>query len=139
MKILQVSDEISIKRSVEAGTDEQRTAVKAIINDVRINGDYALKQYTEKFDGITLSNLLVSEEEIHAAYSEVSDNQLAIIQEAAANIRAFHEKQLRPSWMTTEENGTILGQKITPLDSVGLYVPGNGSISFFRIDECYSG
>jgi histidinol dehydrogenase len=119
-----VNENISIKRSVEAGTEEQRAAVKAIIEDVRINGDYALKQYTEKFDGVSLSNFLVSEEEIAAAYKNMSETQLAIIREAAANIRSFHEKQLRPSWMTTEKNGTILGQKITPLDSVGLYVPG---------------
>jgi histidinol dehydrogenase len=124
LKILQVSEDISIKRSVEGGTEDQRAAVKAIINDVRQNGDFALKQYTEKFDGISLSSFLVSEEEISQAYENVSEDQLKIIQEAAANIRSFHEKQLRPSWMTTEQNGTILGQKITPLDSVGLYVPG---------------
>lgn len=124
MKILQVSEDISIKRTVDGGTEDQRAAVKAIINDVRINGDYAIKQYTEKFDGITLSTTLVSEAEISEAFESVNQNQLAIIKEAAANIRSFHEKQLRNSWMTTETNGTILGQKITPLDSVGLYVPG---------------
>lgn len=124
MKILRVSEDISIKRSVDAGTEEQRNAVKAIINDVRVNGDYALKQYTEKFDGISLTSILVTDAEIQAAYQQISESQLAIIKEAAANIRSFHEKQLRPSWMTTEKNGTILGQKVTPLDSVGLYVPG---------------
>lgn len=124
MKILQVSDDISIKRSVDSGTEEQRSTVKLIIADVRQNGDQALQTYTEKFDGVSLSSLLVSEKEIAVAYESVTKDQLAIIQEAAANIRSFHEKQLHPSWMTTEKNGTILGQKITPLDSVGLYVPG---------------
>lgn len=124
LKILQVSKDISIKRSVEGGTEQQRATVKAIIEDVRINGDYALKQYTQKFDGITSSSLRVSEEELKEAFQTVTADELAVIEEAAANIRSFHEKQLRPSWMTTEKNGTILGQKITPLDSVGLYVPG---------------
>lgn len=124
MKILQVSDDISIKRSVDSGTEEQRSVVKTIIADVRVNGDRTLKQYTEKFDGVKLDSLLVTETEMAAAYDSVSKEQLAIIQEAAANIRSFHEKQLRPSWMTTEKNGTILGQKVTALDSAGLYVPG---------------
>ncbi len=124
MKILQVNEDISIKRTVDGGTEDQRNAVKAIINEVRINGDKALKQYTEKFDGISLTTTLVSEAEITEAFELVNQNQLDIIKEAAANIRSFHEKQLRNSWMTTETNGTILGQKITPLDSVGLYVPG---------------
>jgi histidinol dehydrogenase len=124
LKILKVTEDISIKRSVEGGTEEQRAAVKEIIHGVRENGDKALKHYTEKFDGISLQTLLVKEEEISEAYQNVSEDELSIIKEATANIRSFHEKQLRPSWMTTEKNGTILGQKITPLDSVGLYVPG---------------
>jgi histidinol dehydrogenase len=124
MKILQVTNNISIKRSVDSGTEEQRSTVKAIIADVRENGDKALQSYTEKFDGVSLSSFLVSEAEIAEAYKTVTPEQIAIIQEAAANIRSFHEKQLRPSWITTETNGTILGQKVTPLDSVGLYVPG---------------
>jgi histidinol dehydrogenase len=124
MKISQINNEVSIKRSVDSGTEEQRSIVKAIITDVRENGDNALQKYTEKFDGVSISSFLVSETEIAQAYESVSENQIAIIQEAVANIRSFHEKQLRPSWMTTESNGTILGQKVTPLDSVGLYVPG---------------
>jgi histidinol dehydrogenase len=124
MEILQINNEISIKRSVDSGTEEQRSTVKAIIADVRENGDDALQKYTEKFDSVSLSSFLVSESEIVEAYESVSQKQIAIIQEAASNIRSFHEKQLRPSWMTTESNGSILGQKLTPLDSVGLYVPG---------------
>ncbi|MBY0159016.1 histidinol dehydrogenase [Cytobacillus sp. FSL W8-0315] len=124
MKILKVIDQISIKRSVDNGTEEQRAIVKDIIESVRQNGDQALKDYTEKFDGISLDDFKVSQAEIEEAFSQVDGKILEIIKEAAENIRSFHEKQLRPSWMTTEENGTVLGQKITPLDSVGLYVPG---------------
>ncbi|USK49501.1 histidinol dehydrogenase [Bacillus sp. CMF12] len=124
MKILKVNDQISIKRSVDNGTEEQRAIVKDIIESVRQNGDRALKDYTEKFDGISLDDFKVSQAEVEEALSQVDGKILEIIKEAAENIRSFHEKQLRPSWMTTEENGTVLGQKITPLDSVGLYVPG---------------
>ncbi|WP_394580732.1 histidinol dehydrogenase [Cytobacillus firmus] len=124
MKILKIDDQISIKRSVDNGTEEQRAIVKNIIEKVRQNGDQALKEYTEKFDGISLDELKVPQAEIEEALSQVDGKILEIIKEAAGNIRSFHEKQLRPSWMTTEENGTVLGQKISPLDSVGLYVPG---------------
>lgn len=124
MKMLKIDDQISIKRSVDNGTEEQRAIVKNIIESVRKNGDQALKEYTEKFDGISLDGLKVPLAEIEEALSQVDGKILEIIKEAAENIRSFHEKQLRPSWMTTEENGTVLGQKITPLDSVGLYVPG---------------
>ncbi|KAB2329072.1 histidinol dehydrogenase [Cytobacillus depressus] len=124
MRILKITDEISIKRSVDSGTEEQRAIVKGIIAKVREDGDQALKDFTEKFDGISLANIAVTEEEKWEAYEEIDEEILAIIREAAANIRSFHEKQLRPSWMTTDENGTMLGQKVTPLDSVGLYVPG---------------
>lgn len=124
MRIQKVSDAISIKRSVDSGTEEQRSAVKAIIEEVRLRGDEAVKDYTEKFDRAVLDSLFVSEQEMEAAYSQVDESIVAVIREAAANIQSFHEKQVRPSWMTTEENGTILGQKVTPLDSVGVYVPG---------------
>ncbi|MBU8880932.1 histidinol dehydrogenase [Bacillus sp. FJAT-29790] len=124
MRILKISDQISIKRSVDNGTEEQRIVVKKIIETVRRDGDQAVKDYTEKFDGISLVDLAVTAEEIKEAYQEIDDEIQSVIKEAADNIRFFHEKQLRPSWMTTDENGTILGQKVTPLDSVGLYVPG---------------
>ncbi len=69
-------------------------------------------------------DLVVSKEEVDEAVASLSEEQLAIIQEAADNIRMFHEKQLRNSWITTDETGTMLGQKVTPLDAVGVYVPG---------------
>ena len=124
MKILKVSELVSIKRSIEAGTSEQQAVVKKIISEIRGRGDEALREFTEKFDRVDLSSFSVTEKELADAYGEVEEQLIAIIREAAENIRSFHEKQLRLSWMTTEENGTILGQKITPLDSVGVYVPG---------------
>jgi histidinol dehydrogenase len=124
MEILQIDGGVSLKRSVDGGTEEQRKAVQAIIMDVRNNGDQAVRSFTEKFDSVALGSFRVTEDEISEAYKMVSENLVEIITEAAANIRTYHEKQLRPSWMTTEENGTMLGQKVTPLDSVGVYVPG---------------
>ncbi|MGG1676427.1 histidinol dehydrogenase [Neobacillus sp. NRS-1170] len=124
MKILKVADGVSIKRSIEAGTSDQQVVVKEVISNIRNRGDGALREYTEKFDRVLLDSFSVNEKEINEAYEQVDQQFISIVQEAAENIRNFHEKQLRPSWMTTEENGTILGQKITALDSVGVYVPG---------------
>ncbi len=124
MKIVKVSSDVTIKRTVDGGTEAQRETVKEIIANVRSNGDDALKAYTEKFDSVMLEALQIEQEEIKEAYQHVDSNLVEIIKEAATNIRSYHEKQLRPSWLTTEENGTILGQKVTPLDSVGVYVPG---------------
>ena len=124
MKIERFTEGLSLKRSVDSGTAEQRKTVQEIIENVRQNGDSALYEYTEKFDGVRLDTLVVSQEEVDAAVATLSKEQLAIIQEAADNIRMFHEKQLRNSWITTDETGTMLGQKVTPLDAVGVYVPG---------------
>ncbi|MFI8491429.1 histidinol dehydrogenase [Peribacillus butanolivorans] len=124
MKIERLAEGISLKRSVDAGTADQRKAVQDIIYDVRKSGNIALHNYTERFDGVSLEELLVSEQEIEEATAALTVEQLAIIQEAADNIRLFHEKQIRNSWITTDDTGTMLGQKLTPLDAVGVYVPG---------------
>jgi histidinol dehydrogenase len=124
VKITRITNPISLRRSVENGTAEQLAIVKAIIADVRGRGDNAIREYTEKFDRAYLETFTVTEDEWEEAYRNIQPEIVAVIKEAAANIKAYHEKQLRNSWMTTERNGTILGQKITPLDSVGLYVPG---------------
>lgn len=124
MKIERVTSRVSLRRTIESGTEEQRRAVLEIIANVRARGDEALKNYTEKFDGVRLDSLRVTDEEIKRAYQNVSAEVLRIIQEAAANIRDYHERQKRESWIMTKEDGTMLGQKITPLDAVGLYVPG---------------
>ncbi len=98
--------------------------VADIIYDVRKNGDSALYKYCEKFDGATLSSLLVSKEEIDEALSLVEPRFLEILKRAEANIRKFHEKQKRNSFIINDEKGVVMGQKIIPVDRAGLYVPG---------------
>lgn len=124
MKVINIDGSISLKRTVDGGTEDQRRAVQGIIAEVKQTGDQAVRAFTEKFDSVSLSDFRVTEEEIAEAYKLISPKLVDIITEAAANIRVYHEKQLRPSWMTTDENGTMLGQKVTALDSVGVYVPG---------------
>lgn len=124
MKIIRDSSGASIKRSVDSGTEEQRRAVQGIISSVKKDGDKAVREYTETFDGVHLENYKVSEKEIEEAFSSLDPEMVSIIEEAADNIRAFHAQQKRSSWFTTDEDGTMLGQKLTPLDSVGVYVPG---------------
>ncbi len=98
--------------------------VSEIIADVRANGDKALLAYAKKFDKADLTSLEVSAEEIEQAFREVDPKFLEILREAAKNIRAFHEKQVRQSFIINENKGVVTGQKITPIDRVGLYVPG---------------
>ncbi len=98
--------------------------VSDIIANVRKNGDAALFEYCEKFDKAKLSSLLVSEEEIEEAISLVEPKFLEILEKAAANIRKFHEKQVRNSFIINDENGIVIGQKVIPVDRAGLYVPG---------------
>jgi histidinol dehydrogenase len=124
VKIKRASELVSIRRSVESGTQEQLIQVKTIIEEVRVRGDEAVSEYTKKYDDSYLETFSVSQKEFDEAFQEIDQSLVEVIKEAAENIRSYHMKQLRPSWMTTEENGTILGQKITPLDSVGVYVPG---------------
>lgn len=124
MKIIKDVKGASIKRSVDSGTEEQRRAVQEIISSVRKDGDKAVRRLTEKFDGVSLDQYKVSESEIEEAFSSLDSELISIIEEAADNIREFHREQKRSSWFTTDENGTMLGQKLTPLDSVGVYVPG---------------
>ena len=104
----------------------EEEAVKAILEDVRINGDAALFSYMKKFDGadIDSSNILVTEEEFEEALKETDERFKEIISKAAERIRAFHENEKRKSWFITEEDGSILGQRIIPLETAGLYVPG---------------
>ena len=98
--------------------------VSGIIADVRQNGDAALKAYCAKFDKVELDSLEVAPDEIEEALWQVEPEFLEVLDTAAANIRAFHEKQVRQSFIMTERDGVVMGQKITPLDRVGLYVPG---------------
>ena len=100
------------------------TVVADIIANVVKNGDKALYEYTERFDRARLTSLEVSEAEIEEAVASVPSEFLDVLREAAANIRAFHKRQVRNSFIINEGNGVITGQKITPVDRAGLYVPG---------------
>ncbi len=105
-------------------TDNVEKIVSDIIADVKQNGDSALYNYAKKFDKATISSLRVTEEEINDAVKSVDAEFIRILERAAKNIRSFHEKQVRTSYIISEENGVVTGQKITPIDKVGLYVPG---------------
>ena len=98
--------------------------VSEIINNVKTNGDKALSEYLEKFDKVKLTDFKVSEEEITAALNKVEPEFLEILKEAESNIKAFHEKQVRQGFMMTAKNGVILGQRVVPIEKVGIYVPG---------------
>ena len=98
--------------------------VAEIIAEVIKNKDAALKAYAEKFDRVTLENLEVSKAEIDAAYANADKAFVAVLEEAAENIREFHLKQVREGFSIQRANGVVVGQKITPIEKVGLYVPG---------------
>lgn len=98
--------------------------VADILADVKQNGDKALLAYTEKFDKAKLSSFAVTPEEIESARNTVSADFLRILERAAANIRKFHEKQLRTGFIINDTPGVMIGQKIIPVDRAGLYVPG---------------
>ena len=98
--------------------------VAEIIENVRQNGDRALLEYNRKFDGAELKALQVSEGEMEEALSLVAPEFLQILTEAADNIRAFHSRQVRNSFILTDRPGVVLGQKVTPVEKAGLYVPG---------------
>lgn len=102
--------------------------VKDILADVSKNGDKALIYYAEKFDKCKLNNLLVTEEEFEEAFSLVDDEFVNILKKASENIREFHTKQLRKGFEIKKQNGVIIGQKITPIERVGLYVPGGTAV-----------
>lgn len=132
MKIVELSEENRkevqeniLKRSPSTFGD-QEAIVRAIIEDIKARGDKAVFEYTKKFDRADISedNFQVSKEEIRAAYKEVPPELLDVVRKALVNIRDFHEKQKQNSWITTTEKGTILGQKVTPMQRVGVYVPG---------------
>ncbi len=122
MKYGEVANEDIFARSVPE-VDVARI-VSDIISDVRARGDAALFDYCEKFDKVRLSALEVSPEALDAAAAQMEPGFMDALRTAAKNIRAFHEKQVRQSFIIAEKDGVVMGQKITPLDRVGLYVPG---------------
>ncbi|MDO3413124.1 histidinol dehydrogenase [Saccharibacillus sp. CPCC 101409] len=125
MKIVPAA-QFDLRRDVEYGSEEQIEAVKKIVGDIKAEGDAALLRYTESLDRTKLeaSRLRVTDRELKAAYERVEPSFVEAIAAAAANIRAFHEKQKRNSWMELQPDGSLLGQIIRPLRRVGVYVPG---------------
>ncbi len=136
MRILKLTEETRanilenlLKRSPNSyGEFEGR--VNDIIENVRANRDAAIFEYTKKFDGadINADNILVTEEEIAEAYEQVDPKLLDVIRKALVNIRDYHAKQRQFSWFDSDESGIILGQKVTPLEKVGVYVPGGKAV-----------
>ena len=126
MKIItdkqQVIDEV-LNRS-QFDLEEVNQKVKEVLENIKKNGDKALFEYTEKFDGVKLEALKVTEEEINEAYASVDKELLEALQEAHDNIKKFHQKQLQKSFIVNEEAGKIVGQVVNPIEKVGIYVPG---------------
>ena len=118
-----------LKRSPNSyGQYEAR--VQEILDTVREKRDEAVFDYTKKFDGadICAENILVTEEEVREAYAQMDENLLRIIRRALANIEAYHRKQMQYSWFDSKPDGTMLGQKVTALQRVGVYVPGGKAV-----------
>ena len=114
-------DEVFARESAAADVSD---IVADIIKNVKENGDAALLEYTEKFDKVRLESLAVTEEEITEAFEAVDPRLIGVLNKSAANIRAFHTRQVRTGFEIKNPNGTVLGQKITPVEKAGLYVPG---------------
>ena len=132
MKIIKLTNETKqdilsslLKRSPNNYSQYEKT-VADIIENVRNNKDEAVCAYTKQFDGFDLNsqNIRVTEEDIADAILEMDPEFIAVMEKSAKNIREYHEKQKRNSWFDAKEDGTILGQKVTPLEKVGIYVPG---------------
>ena len=114
-----------LRRSTDS-YPEQEKAVASILERVRLEGDRALFAFEEQFDHCSLDagSIRVSDREIEEAYAAVPEELVGIIRRAIARIRKFHEQQKQKSWFMTEDNGMVLGQRVTPLQRAGVYVPG---------------
>jgi len=127
MKLVTASEyrkELNDPKAAEARNEELDQAVLAILSEVREKGDAAVLSFTEKFDGIKLDSMLVSEEEFQEARALVSPAFIQAMEEAKENITSFHSEQKERSWFVNKPNGIMLGQKVTPIERVGIYVPG---------------
>lgn len=127
MNITTLTSDISLKRQLESGNEEQLKTVRQVIADVRERGDAAIRMYSEKWDGFAPENLRVTAEEIDEAVKGFDEQLYEDLSEAAANIRLYHSAQKRDGYELPLADGSWLGQRITPLDAVGLYVPGGSA------------
>lgn len=124
MKITRLSPDISIRRTIAEENAEQLQAVKDIIRNVRLNGDEALKDYTEKWDGVKLDQIRVEPQEIQQAVARFDAQLLEDLTEAAANIRSYHDNQKQQGYRVDRGDGSYVAQRISAIGSAGLYVPG---------------
>ncbi len=132
MKIIELNEknkkelEETLKKRSTSGFKDIEEKVEGIIKEVRERGDAALFDFSEKFDHFDLNkdNIRISEEEMDEAVREMEPEFIGVLERASENIRAFHEKQLRKTWIETKPDGSILGQRFTPIEISGVYVPG---------------
>lgn len=132
MKLVKLNGEVKkevlkeLSERSHSGNDDFTAVVDEILENVRANGDKAVFEYTKKFDGADISkdNFIVSKEEIDEAYEKVDKKLIEVIRKSLQNIKSYHERQVRQTFIDDSKPGIILGQRIIPLETVGLYVPG---------------
>ena len=127
IKTIKYSKNVDLEKELarsQFSYDDVNETVESILKDVKARGDKALIEYTEKFDGVKLENLEVTQEEIQKAFDTIDKELMEVIQYSHDNIKKFHEKQVRNDFLIRQENGVILGQVVNPIEKVGLYVPG---------------
>lgn len=132
MKLVKLNEEVKkevlkeLSERSHSGNDDFTAVVDEILENVRANGDKAVFEYTKKFDGADISkdNFIVSKEEIDEAYEKVDKKLIEVIRKSLQNIKSYHERQVRQTFIDDSKPGIILGQRIIPLETVGLYVPG---------------
>ena len=110
-----------------SSNEEVNSIVKTIIDDIIQNGDQSVLDYTQEFDSVdaeSISELVISKEKLKESFGSLDEEQKTALSISADRIRSYHQKQIQESWSYTENDGTVLGQKIIPLDRAGLYVPG---------------
>lgn len=127
MKIQDLTNNISLQRPLEKCNEEQLQTVREVLVNVRQNGDAAVKEYSARWDGVLLNELRVSPEEITEAVNSMDAQLIGDLKEAATNIRAYHDEQKRQGFRLELESNSWLGQRITALAAVGLYVPGGSA------------
>lgn len=127
--MIKIIDAKEFSRNINIQSSDVSEPVRKIIESVKNNGDEAVIKYEQQFDGIKLSELEVSRDEKNQALESVGSEFIAMLERAAKNIRAFHSKQIRNGFVFSDKDGVILGQRVIPLERVGLYVPG-GTASY---------
>ncbi|MER2191627.1 MAG: histidinol dehydrogenase [Solibacillus sp.] len=127
MQITALTNDVSLKRPLEGGNEQQLAVVREVLQAVRTQGDAAVRAYTEKWDGVVHEEFRVTPAEIAQAVSQFDAQLLADLEEAAANIRLYHDQQKRDGYKLPLADGSYLAQRIIPLDAVGLYVPGGSA------------